>query len=170
MSLLKDITASYRAPRTEMHRQTARGITEPHTLMLAFLLGVLLFVSRLPALLNESVDSGQLFFHLFAQNLVSFVFVAPLGLYLIATALYWALRPFGARCGGKIARYTFIWSFVIALPFVLGLGLAAPFNIIMARPIAGGHSLRHLRHPLHPCRLGGVFHQRKPIECVFYSP
>ncbi len=138
MSLLKDITASYRAPRTEMHRQTARGITEPHTLMLAFLLGVLLFVSRLPALLNESVDSGQLFFHLFAQNLVSFVFVAPLGLYLIATALYWILRPFGARCGGKIARYTFIWSFVIALPFELVLGLAAPFNIAWLDYTLGG--------------------------------
>lgn len=124
--VVASILRAYRDPRAEMARHKADGLTEPRTLMHAFLACGLGFVASLPNAIRESatLDVGDdRVAAAVAAHFFGYVFVAPLVLYGIAAALHLGAMAFGARGSFLQARAALFWSLVLVAPLALLLSL-----------------------------------------------
>jgi hypothetical protein len=124
--VVASILRAYRDPRGEMARLMADGLTEPRTLMHAFLACALAFVASLPNAVREAaaLDLGEdRLAAAVAAHAFLYVFWAPLALYGIAALLHLGAMAFGARGPFLNARAALFWSLVLGAPIALALAL-----------------------------------------------
>ncbi|MBZ8119208.1 YIP1 family protein [Roseovarius sp. LXJ103] len=127
MPVSSDIVATYKGPGRVMRRQLDMGENEGRAL--AILMGscVLVFISQLPSLARKAHLDGVELNGLLGASLFSWLFIAPLLLYVVALISHGIARLFGGRGTGFGARMALFWSFLAASPLLLLHGLVAGF-------------------------------------------
>lgn len=127
MAVTTDIVATYRGPRRVMARLLAMGQREDR--LLAILMGacMLVFISQMPVRAREAHLTGQELNALLGSSLLAWVFIAPLGLYVLAWLLHLLARVLGGKGGGYKARLALFWAFLAAAPLMLLNGLVGGF-------------------------------------------
>lgn len=128
MSVVADIVRTYRAPRSVLRDRLARGQREDRALAVLMAACVLLFVAQWPRLgreahLSETMDLNALM----AGALFGWIFVAPLGLYVLAAGSHVLARALGGQGTWHGARLALFWALLASTPLWLLTGLSAGF-------------------------------------------
>ena len=140
MSLIGDITRSYRDPRGVMQAQVEHGITEPQTLFYAMLFGMMNLIANYPRAAHNAPDPDTLA-GMMAGLFIAYIFFLPLVLFGLAAIIHWVILKFGGHATWGQARRAMIWSTVTAIPFILTAGavyifqnnmLVTVVNVVMA--------------------------------------
>lgn len=125
MSLVGEITTSYRQPLAALSQQVARGVTDAQTLFYAMLFGFLNFLAGLPALSLQAGPERPLF-ALTAANLVVTLFVVPLVLFAFAAVCAAVVSWRGGTIEWVLCRRIVAWAALVAAPLVLLGGVLEP--------------------------------------------
>lgn len=119
MSLLADIKAAYRSPRTEMRRHIENGIGEEQTLFFALLFGGLSFLSQLPDIAKRAHLTGDSLPAMTAAQFIASVFMMPLLMYGIAAIVRVIYGYIGGQGDHIGARRALFWAAVVTTPVLL---------------------------------------------------
>ena len=127
MPVTTDIVASYRGPRRVMRRLLALGESEGRVLATLMAGCGVTFIAQWPRLARQAhVEEVELQPHL-GGALMGWVFIAPLGFYLLAFLAHLVSRAFGANGTAHDSRFAMFWSYLAASPLILLHGLVAGF-------------------------------------------
>lgn len=127
MPVTTDIVASYRGPRRVMRRLLGLGESEGRALATLMAGCLVTFVAQWPRLARQAhIDEVELQ-PLLGGALMGWIFIAPLGFYLLAFIAHLVCRAFGATGSAFDSRFAMFWSFLAASPFLLLHGLVAGF-------------------------------------------
>lgn len=126
MSIVSDITESYRAPGRVLARKLAAGVREDRALALLMLACFLIFVSEWPALARAThLDSSVSFDQRLGGALMATLFILPPLSYGGAALAHLAARALGGRGGWYGARLALFWAMLAISPLMLLNGLVA---------------------------------------------
>ena len=130
MGLAVDILRSWLHPRRVMADHLARDKREDRAFMYLILACVMIFVSRWPGLAREAeLDPGTPLDMRLGGALFAWIFIAPLGLYLIAALSRLISRLFGGRGNWYSARLALFWSILAATPLWVLNGLLVGYAL-----------------------------------------
>ncbi|RMD91240.1 MAG: YIP1 family protein [Alphaproteobacteria bacterium] len=125
MGLVADILATYAGPRRVIRRQLAAGAREDRALMHLMLGCALVFIAQWPRLMRVAAEPGAPPFEaLIGGALLAWLFIAPLGLYLLAGLSHALARLAGGKGTAFGARVALFWALLAAAPLWLVHGLA----------------------------------------------
>ncbi|MEM6887701.1 MAG: YIP1 family protein [Pseudomonadota bacterium] len=127
MAISTNISATYRGPGRVVRRLLDLGQREDRAL--AYLMGgcLVMFIAQMPRLSRQAhLESSDLHM-LLGGALLGWIFIAPLGLYLIAALSHLGARVFGGRGSYYGARLALFWALLAASPLFLLNGLVAGF-------------------------------------------
>ncbi|MGJ8545576.1 MAG: YIP1 family protein [Sulfitobacter sp.] len=128
MSLTRDITATYRGPKTVLRRFLAQGNSEVRNLMFLLVACALIFVAQAPFQAREAEldPEGPLAVRLYWSAFL-WIFIMPLILFGFS-GLVWGISKVARRSiSGHDIRLTLFWALLAATPVTLLLGLVAGF-------------------------------------------
>ena len=126
--LTAEILRSWHAPRVAMRRQLAHGVREDRALMLLMLACAVIFVAQWPRLAREAyLDPSVPLEARLGAALLGLMFIAPLGLYLLAAASHAVARLLGGRGSFGTARLALFWALLASAPAWLLHGLLQGF-------------------------------------------
>ena len=135
MSATTDIVQTWRTPRAVYRRLFAMGQREDRAIAYLMAACLLIFVAQWPRLVRASQGVGQAtgaetppLDRLIAYELLGWLIVWPLGMYVIAAvsaAVLWVLRRKITAYGGRLALF---WALLAATPAMLFYGLLRGLN------------------------------------------
>ena len=126
MSLTGDILLSYRQPRRVIRRRLDAGPREDRALALLIGACLLMFAAQWPRLARAAHLHGEIPLEVaIGGALFGWLFVAPLGLYLLAWLSHLVARLLGGRGSAFGARMALFWALLAAAPLFLLQGLVA---------------------------------------------
>lgn len=128
MPVTQDIVAMYRRPRRVVRRLYAMGPREDLAIMWLMAGCFLVFVSRLPALQREAVNTGADLQQTTVYAFFALLMILPLVFYAIAAVLYLVTRVLRPAATGYGARVAVFWGWLAATPVALFYGLLVGFN------------------------------------------
>ena len=127
MAVTRNITATYRGPGRVVRRLLDAGPREDRALAYLMAGCVVVFVAQLPRLAREAHLTGQDLDMLMGATLMSWVFIAPLALYVLAGLSHLMARLVGGKGTGYGARLALFWALLASSPLMLLNGLVAGF-------------------------------------------
>lgn len=127
MSLIADITATYRGPRRVIRRIVAGGAREDRALAILMAGCLLVFVAQWPRLAREAHLAGSELSLQLGGTMMAWLFIMPLFFYLLALVSHWALRATGGQGTAYAARIALFWALLASGPLMLFWGLLAGF-------------------------------------------
>lgn len=128
MSLIRDIAATYRAPRAVMRRHLAAGQREDRALVYLMLGCGLIFLASWPKIAATAyLDDAVPLDAAMGGALLGWLFLAPLALYGLAAFAHLVARLFGGQGTWYSARLALFWALLAASPLWLLNGLALGF-------------------------------------------
>lgn len=128
MPVSRDIVAMYRRPRKVVRGLADMGVREDRAIAWLMIGCFLVFLSRLPALQRNAVQTGSDFQQDTIYAFFAMMMIAPLIFYLIAFIAFLVtkvLRPASYAYG---ARLSVFWGWLSAAPVALFYGLLVGFN------------------------------------------
>jgi hypothetical protein len=127
MAVTSNITATYRGPGRVVRRLLDAGPREDRALAYLMAGCVVVFIAQLPRLAREAHLTGQDLDMLMGATLMSWVFIAPLALYVLAGLSHLMARLVGGKGTGYGARLALFWALLASSPLMLLNGLVAGF-------------------------------------------
>lgn len=127
MSVIGDIGSSYRGPHKVVARHLAMGPREDRALAILMAGCVMLFVASWPYNARVAHFENQDIQPLVGAALFGLLFIAPLGLYLIAAIVGFVLGLFGWKGGAYASRISLFWALLASSPLILLHGLTRGF-------------------------------------------
>ena len=127
MPVTQDIVETYRRPRRVVRRLLDVGQREDRALVMLMAGCALTFISQWPRLAREAHLTGQQLNPLLGSALMAWIFLAPLGFYLLAMLTQMVLRALGRKDTGYGTRLSLFWAFLATSPLMLFNGLVAGF-------------------------------------------
>ena len=127
MPVTRDIAATYRGPGAVMRRLLAAGPREDRALAILMGACLLVFIAQWPAISRRAHLEDLELNALLAGALFGWLFIAPLGLYLLAALSHLVAKAFGGKGGWYGARLALFWSLLASTPLILLNGLVAGF-------------------------------------------
>lgn len=127
MAVTRNITATYRGPGRVVRRLLDAGPREDRALAYLMAGCVVVFIAQLPRLAREAHLTGQDLDMLMGATLMSWVFIAPLALYVLAGLSHLMARLVGGKGTGYGARLALFWALLASSPLMLLNGLVAGF-------------------------------------------
>ncbi|MGX9353977.1 YIP1 family protein [Roseobacteraceae bacterium S113] len=127
MSVLKDITATYRGPRKIVRKLLSAGQREDRAVAILMGACVLMFLFSWPRLAREAHLAGEDVQPLLGGAMMGWLFIAPLMFYIIAALTHWGAKLFRGRGDHYGARLALFWALLAATPLALLNGLVAGF-------------------------------------------
>lgn len=127
MPVTRDIAATYRGPGAVMRRLLAAGPREDRALAILMGACLLVFIAQWPAISRRAHLEDLELNALLAGALFGWLFIAPLGLYLLAALSHLVAKLFGGKGGWYGARLALFWSLLASTPLILLNGLVAGF-------------------------------------------
>ena len=123
MSVTNDMVAAYRLPGKSMERQLASGAGEERALIFLMASCVVFFIAQLPVVsrnahLNQTEMGPEL-----GANVLAWLFIAPLAMYVVAAALRVVMRIFGCKASWFSVRLALFWTMLAGAPLILLNGL-----------------------------------------------
>ena len=125
MPVTNDIIATYRGPGRVMQRLMSAGTREDRALVFLMIGCGVVFIAQLPRLSREAYLGGQDLSMLMGGTLLAWLFLAPLGFYLLAGLTQLVMHLLGGQGGGYGARLALFWALLATSPLVLLHGLVA---------------------------------------------
>ncbi|MDW4497855.1 YIP1 family protein [Sulfitobacter sp. D35] len=124
MAVTQDIWQTYRGPSRVVGRLLQDGRQEVRALLFALIACALVFVALAPYQAREAAlnPEGPLSVRLYWSAFL-WIFVMPLLLYVVSTAIWLIFRLFGSRRTAYEVRLTLFWALLAASPVLLLLGL-----------------------------------------------
>jgi len=127
LPVTRDIAATYRGPGAVMRRLLAAGPREDRALAILMGACLLVFIAQWPAISRRAHLEELELNALLAGALFGWLFIAPLGLYLLAALSHLVAKLFGGKGGWYGARLALFWSLLASTPLILLNGLVAGF-------------------------------------------
>jgi hypothetical protein len=127
LPVTRDIAATYRGPGAVMRRLLAAGPREDRALAILMGACLLVFIAQWPAISRRAHLEDLELNALLAGALFGWLFIAPLGLYLLAALSHLVAKLFGGKGGWYGARLALFWSLLASTPLILLNGLVAGF-------------------------------------------
>ena len=127
MAVSSDIIASWRRPRVVMRRLLDMGQREDRALAFVMSACFLVFIAQWPRLSREAHLAGQELSQRISYELVSWLVVWPLVLYIFAVLLWAVLRLAGSAITPYGVRLSVFWSLLATTPAMLLYGLMRGF-------------------------------------------
>jgi len=127
LPVTRDIAATYRGPGAVMRRLLAAGPREDRALAILMGACLLVFIAQWPAISRRAHLEDLELNALLAGALFGWLFIAPLGLYLLAALSHLVAKAFGGKGGWYGARLALFWSLLASTPLILLNGLVAGF-------------------------------------------
>ena len=127
MSVVVKISKTYRRPIRTYSNLFASGPSEKQNL--AYLMGacLLYFISSWPFQARKAFEDQIPLEGLISGTLISALFVAPLGFYLISIVFHLLAKALGSKISGVEIRLILFWAFLAIAPLMLLRGLVAGF-------------------------------------------
>ena len=127
MSVVVKISKTYRRPIRTYSSLFASGPSEKQNL--AYLMGgcLLYFISSWPFQARKAFEDQIPLEGLISGTLISSLFVAPLGFYLISIVFHLLAKALGSKISGVEIRLILFWAFLAIAPLMLLRGLVAGF-------------------------------------------
>lgn len=110
-----------------MRRLLAAGPREDRALAILMGACLLVFIAQWPAISRRAHLEDLELNALLAGALFGWLFIAPLGLYLLAALSHLVAKLFGGKGGWYGARLALFWSLLASTPLILLNGLVAGF-------------------------------------------
>lgn len=110
-----------------MRRLLAAGPREDRALAILMGACLLVFIAQWPAISRRAHLEELELNALLAGALFGWLFIAPLGLYLLAALSHLVAKLFGGKGGWYGARLALFWSLLASTPLILLNGLVAGF-------------------------------------------
>lgn len=110
-----------------MRRLLAAGPREDRALAILMGACLLVFIAQWPAISRRAHLEDLELNALLAGALFGWLFIAPLGLYLLAALSHLVAKAFGGKGGWYGARLALFWSLLASTPLILLNGLVAGF-------------------------------------------
>ncbi len=120
MALLRDIAATYMAPRRAARRKLAQAPGEETLLAYVMFASLIAFCARIPALIAQADTLPSPSTFIGAQFVAAMIF-GPLFLYALAALSYLLARALGGRGSGRDARLALFWVLLTMQPLVIVL-------------------------------------------------
>ncbi|MFZ5963003.1 YIP1 family protein [Thalassococcus sp. BH17M4-6] len=127
MPVTRDIAATYRGPGAVMRRLLSAGRREDRALAVLMGACLLVFIAQWPVLSRRAHLEEIELNALLAGALFGWLFIAPLGLYLLAALSHLLARLVGGQGDWYGARLALFWSLLASAPLILLNGLVAGF-------------------------------------------
>lgn len=127
MSVIGDIASSYRGPQKVIARHLAIGPREDRALAILMAGCILFFVASWPQNARVAHLEARDITPLMGASLFALLFIAPLGLYLIAAIVSTVLGLFGWKGGAYASRISLFWALLASTPLLLVHGLVKGF-------------------------------------------
>ena len=128
MSVTRDIVRTYRHPRQVLRRRVAGGPREDRALAVLMAACFLVFVAQWPYLARLAHEDPSVTLQMrLGGALMGWLFIAPLGAYVLAAITHAAARLVGGRASWFKARMALFWALLAASPLWLLNGLVAGF-------------------------------------------
>ena len=128
MPVTQDITRTYRGPRRVVRDLYALGPREDRAIMWLMIGCFLMFLSRLPGLQREAVETGADFQQATIYAFFTLLMILPLVFYLIAGLAFGITKLIRPAITGYGARVAIFWGWLAATPIALFYGLLVGFN------------------------------------------
>lgn len=128
MPVSRDITRMYRRPRQVVGELYAMGPREDRAVMWLIIGCFLMFISRLPALQRDAVNTGSDFQQDTIYAFFTLLMLLPLVFYLIAAILHGITKVMRPNIKSYGARVAVFWGWLAATPIALFYGLLAGLN------------------------------------------
>lgn len=125
MSVTNDMVASLRRPGEVMRRHLALGQREDRALIYLMASCVVFLIANLPVISRNAHLNGVDIGPELGGTVLAWLFVAPLGLYLVAAVLGVFTKALGCKAGWYGNRLVLFWSLLVSTPFILLNGLTA---------------------------------------------
>lgn len=123
MSVTNDIVAAYRRPGIVMERQLASGAGEERALIFLMASCFVFFIAQLPVISREAHLTQTEMGPALGASILALLFIAPLGMYIVAAILRVVLWVVGCKSGWFQIRLAVFWSLLAGTPLVLLNGL-----------------------------------------------
>ncbi len=127
MAVSQDIIESYRRPRAVMARLLSYGVREDRALAFLMAACALVFVSRLPYLARQAVETNQELAGLAAYEFMGWLMFWPLMFYALAGVSHVVCRAIGGKGTWYTSRLALFWTFLCGAPVLLLYGLIGGF-------------------------------------------
>jgi len=125
MSVTNDMVASLRRPQDVMRRHLALGQREDRALIYLMASCVVFLISNLPVISRNAHLAGTDMGADLGATILAWLFVAPLGLYLVAAVMRVFTKALGCKASWFEVRLVLFWSLLASTPFILLNGLTA---------------------------------------------
>ncbi len=127
MSVLRDISATYLAPRAVFRRRAGDTPREDRALVILMVACSLVFVAQWPRLARLSFETGEELQPMLGGALFGWLFIAPLILYALGTISHLVAKLLGGKASAYQARFALFWALLAASPLWLFWGVIAGF-------------------------------------------
>ncbi|MDA9208474.1 hypothetical protein N9O61_06285 [Octadecabacter sp.] len=128
MPVSRDIVAMYRGPRKVVRGLADMGVREDRAIAWLMIGCFLIFLSRLPALQRNAVQTGADFQQDTIYAFFAWMMIAPLLFYFIGFIAYVLTKAFRSGANAYGARLSVFWGWLAAAPIALFYGLLVGFN------------------------------------------
>ena len=123
MAVTTDIARTWRGPAKVMQDLVAQGKREDRAIAYLMIACLIIFISRLPAIQYDVVQSGGDFQRDASYAFLSLIMFMPLILYGVAAVLHLVCKVFGGKGSFYTARLALFWSLLASTPALLLYGL-----------------------------------------------
>ena len=127
MAVSSDIIRTWRSPRAVMRDLLAMGQREDRAVAYLMAGCLLIFIAQWPRLSRVAFLTGDEFDRLVAYELLSWLIIWPLVLYLVAAIIHLARWVIWRKGAPWTARLALFWAVLAASPMGLLYGLMAGF-------------------------------------------
>lgn len=127
MSVIRDILATYKGPGRVVARRLAMGQREDRAIAILMAGCILVYVSYWPTLSRQAYLDGEDLEMLMTNALFSWVFLAPLILYVAAFLSHLGAKAIRGKGTGYGSRLALFWAILASAPLLLLHGLVAGF-------------------------------------------
>ncbi|MBU2993178.1 hypothetical protein Q4555_01735 [Octadecabacter sp. 1_MG-2023] len=128
MPVTQDIVETYRRPRQVVRRLYGMGPREDRGILWLMIGCFLMFISRLPGLQRQAVQTGSDFQQDTIYAFFTLLMLLPLVFYLIAGILFAVTKLIRPNATGYGARVAVFWGWLAATPIALFYGLLVGLN------------------------------------------
>ncbi|GAA6207560.1 YIP1 family protein [Cognatishimia sp. WU-CL00825] len=127
MSIVRDILATYRGPRSVFARRFNTAPREDRALALIMAACGVIFVAQWPKVAREAHFTGQELNPLMGGQLLLWVFIMPLFFYVISILVQIVMRFMSIGISGYASRGALFWALLSITPIALFRGLIGGF-------------------------------------------
>ncbi|MGH1465514.1 MAG: YIP1 family protein [Cognatishimia sp.] len=127
MSIVRDILATYRGPKTVFARRFDTEPREDRALAILMAACIVIFVAQWPKVAREAHFTGQELNPLMGGQLLLWVFIMPLVFYVLSIGVQVVMRLISNGISGYSSRGALFWALLSITPIALFRGLIGGF-------------------------------------------